>query len=120
MPRIRLLSDSDAREPTRRAEFVPLRVRNPATGPARYLQPIDVLRIDVHRETRLELLTPAACARVLGCSQSRVLQLIRSGRIEARRVGRQFLILDEVLERLVASERRQLERLQYRAPDFPG
>jgi excisionase family DNA binding protein len=81
------------------------------------LQATDYLRIIVDRRARVELLTPSACARILGYSESRVLQLIRSGRIEARRVGRQFLVLDEVLEKFVDNQRRKLEKLTYEAPD---
>ena len=113
----RLLYGTPGTKRESRARFRPLRVRNPATMPGGGLQSIDVLQIDVDRKARLELLTPTACARILDCSESRVLQLIRSGRIEARRVGRQYLVLDEILEEFVARERRQLENLEYRAPD---
>ena len=95
----------------RRVEVI-RRVRNPALSAERGESAPQVIQLRAHGRTSFEMLTPAACARELGFSESRVIQLIRAQELRASKLGRQYVVLDEDLEEFVELRKRQVERIR--------
>ena len=82
------------------------RVRNPTTLEA-IREAMSTLRMDLPDDTYLELLTIPAVAQELKLTTPRVLQLIRDRQLEAHRLGRIWVVLEQDLHAFVERKREE-------------
>lgn len=108
MPTIRVVGETPkATKPEKRPKLVH-RYRNPSSAESRKL---DEQRIFLTMGNEgVEIMTPPAAARRLGCSEPRVIQLIRENRMRASKLGRIWLILASDLEEYIAAKQAEIRK----------
>ncbi len=83
------------------------RYRNPTSVETRRL---DEQKISLIVGNQLvEILTPPAVARKLGCSEPRVIQLIGESKLPATKLGRVWLVLASDLEEYISAKQLEIE-----------
>ena len=108
MPIVRLVGETPkAAKPKKRPKFVH-RYRNPSSVERRKL---DEQRVFLRMgDEDIEILTPPAVARELGCSEPRVIQLIRENKVRASKLGRIWLVLASDLEEYIAAKQAEIRK----------
>lgn len=108
MPIVRLVGEMP--KPAKREKgpkFVRLH-RNPSSAESRKLDEQEI-SLSLGAEG-VRILTPPAVARELGCSEPRVIQLIREKKLPASKLGRIWLILAPDLEKFITAKQAEIRK----------